>query len=133
MHEILSIRQQVFIKEQKCVYCDADTYDKSALHLSGRDSQGIIVAYSRLCSPGSRFLEPSIGRVLTCDAYRGQGIARTTVTQTIEKSRECYPGQSIKLSAQIHLQEFYATFGFLSQGEVYDEDGIDHIDMLLKA
>jgi ElaA protein len=36
----------------------------------------------------------------------------------------------IKIGAQYYLKKFYATFGFVQTGEIYDEDGIDHIHMI---
>jgi ElaA protein len=38
---------------------------------------------------------------------------------------------NIKISAQSHLQGFYRTLGFNVVSEPYDEDGIEHIDMIL--
>ena len=40
-----------------------------------------------------------------------------------------FPGQSIALSAQSHLERFYRSFGFAPTSEEYVEDGIPHIDM----
>ena len=37
----------------------------------------------------------------------------------------------IKIGAQLYLKKFYSEFGFEQSGEVYDEDGIDHIPMIL--
>ncbi len=42
-----------------------------------------------------------------------------------------YPNQEIGLSAQYRLTNFYESFGFASQGEVYLEDDIEHIKMTL--
>jgi ElaA protein len=38
---------------------------------------------------------------------------------------------SIRISAQAHLENFYAQLGFESTGKAYLEDGIPHIEMLL--
>jgi len=37
------------------------------------------------------------------------------------------------VSAQDHLRAFYASLGFEADSEVYDEDGIPHVDMLRAA
>ena len=34
----------------------------------------------------------------------------------------------VYLGAQAHLQNFYQSFGFIPVTEVYEEDGIPHID-----
>jgi ElaA protein len=36
----------------------------------------------------------------------------------------------IKIGAQLYLKRFYESFGFVAQGDVYDEDGIPHICMI---
>ncbi len=132
MHDILAVRQQVFVVEQKCIYLDADELDRLSWHLTGRSENGDLDIYARLNFPGSRFQEPSIGRVLTRTALRKQGYAKMAVNQAIEKSRREYPGQNIKISAQVYLTKFYYELGFRVIGEPYDEDGIEHIDMIVE-
>ena len=39
----------------------------------------------------------------------------------------------IRIGAQAHLQRFYGGLGFETISDVYDEDGIPHIDMLRPA
>ncbi len=133
MHEIMAIRQQIFIIEQECIYLDADSYDKESFHLTGRGADGEIVAYARVNFPQSRFSEPSIGRVLTTPEKRGTGLAREAVLMAIQKCREEFAPKAIRISAQHYLQNFYLEFGFTVVGRPYDEDGIVHIDMLLEV
>ena len=38
-----------------------------------------------------------------------------------------------RIGAQLYLQKFYESFGFVQDSEAYDEDGILHIDMLRPA
>ena len=132
MHDILAVRQRVFVVEQSCVYQDADEFDSRSWHLTGRKGTGDIEIYARLLCPGSRFVEPSFGRLLTRKSMRNTGFARTAVGMVIAKSQKEYPGQNIKISAQVYLADFYSGFGFKVIGELYDEDGIDHIDMILQ-
>ena len=131
LHEILAARQAVFVVEQKCPYQDADGLDQESWHLIGRDYNYHLVAYARITFPGTRFPEPSIGRVLIIKAARGMGLARLTMQEAIAKGRQKYPGQNIRLSAQTYLQNFYRSLGFEPFGESYDEDGIEHVDMML--
>ena len=49
-----------------------------------------------------------------------------------EAIRACeahFPGEPVALSAQSHLERFYAGLGFSPTSEEYVEDGIAHIDM----
>lgn len=132
LHEIMAIRQQIFIIEQRCIYLDADSYDKESFHLTGREGGGEIVVYARVNFPGSRFSEPSIGRVLTKTERRGVGLAREAIHRAIKKCRDEYSPKTIRISAQQHLHNFYVEFGFTAVGKPYDEDGIMHVDMILE-
>ena len=40
-------------------------------------------------------------------------------------------GAGVEISAQAHLVDFYTALGFVPTSEVYDEDGIPHLDMRL--
>lgn len=43
-----------------------------------------------------------------------------------------YPHENIMVQAQAHLQNFYGSLGFVPTSEVYLEDNIPHIDMILQ-
>jgi ElaA protein len=49
--------------------------------------------------------------------------------KSIELLEEIYGGVSIKIGAQLYLKKFYESFGFQQVGDVYLEDGIEHILM----
>ena len=132
MHEILSVRQRVFIVEQQCIYLDADGLDKYSYHLTGRSEEGELRVYARVTYPGKRFEEPSIGRILAVMDFRGKGHARKAVQLAIKKIKKEFPGQNIKISAQMYLLNFYSSLGFCQISESYDEDGIEHVDMILE-
>ena len=131
MHEMLFLRQAVFVVEQHCAYQDADTLDRDAWHLFGRDTRGLLLAYARITFPGVKYGEPSFGRVLTSPAVRGQGLGRQLVQRCIDKCALEYPEMGIRISAQQYLQQFYESFGLETVGQSYDEDGIEHIEMVL--
>ena len=131
MHEMLSVRQNVFIAEQKSAYLDADHLDQQSWHLLGREDDGRLVAYARLNFPNTRYQEPSFGRVLTTKKIRGIGVGQKIVEACIKKSIQEYPGFNIRISAQAHLINFYETFGFISIGDPYEDEGIEHVDMVL--
>ena len=71
LYEILRLRVDVFVVEQRCPYPELDGKDRAALHLFARDEQGI-QAYLRILPPGVSFPEASLGRVVTI--ARGQGL-----------------------------------------------------------
>lgn len=132
LYALLAARVDVFVVEQDCPYPELDGRDAEALHLSAWHDAAL-AAYARLLPPGGRFAEPSIGRVLTTAAFRGRGLGRVLMLRAIEIVERHWPGCPIRVSAQHHLEAFYASLGFVSDSAVYDEDGIPHVDMLRAA
>jgi len=132
LYKILQLRAEVFIVEQTCYYQDVDNKDLKAIHLWHEDEQGIINAYCRLLPAGISYEEPSIGRVATAMQNRKEGLGRVMMQLAIEYIKESFQANAIRISAQEYLQAFYESLGFEKQGDVYDEDGIPHIEMLLE-
>lgn len=138
-HEIVSLRQAVFVVEQECPYLDADVLDLHAWHLIGwvdaderigSEQKRVALAYLRVVDPGHKYAEPSIGRVLTRLSHRRLGLGKALMGQAMHQVAEYFPGQAIRISAQKHLQAFYNMYGFAQVGDGYDEDGIPHIEMI---
>ena len=130
VYAVLAARVAIFVVEQNCAYQDLDGLDTDAEHLiawSGAEVAG----YLRVLGPGSRFDDPSIGRIITTKPFRGSGLGRDLVAQGIERTRLRYPGQAVRISAQQYLEKFYRDFGFVTVSQPYLEDGIPHVEMLL--
>jgi ElaA protein len=125
LHDALALRAAVFVVEQACIFQDVDGLDPHALHLLADD--GALAGYARILPPGTRFDVTSIGRLVVAPRARGTGLGRQLVEEAIA-AIERHGRVPIALSAQAHLERFYASFGFLP-GERYDEDGIPHVEM----
>ncbi len=130
LYAILQLRNEVFAIEQQCIYPDMDDKDQSAYHLMGQKDNKLL-AYTRLIPPGISYNEPSIGRVVTSPSIRRSGEGRILMQRSIEWLREKFPGQPIHIGAQLYLRDFYSSLGFLICSDIYLEDGIEHIEMLL--
>ena len=50
--------------------------------------------------------------------------------KSIEEVETLFGKTPIKIGAQLYLREFYTSFGFRQTGDIYVEDGIDHIEMI---
>jgi ElaA protein len=131
LYTILSLRSEVFVVEQNCVYLDTDNKDLDAWHLCGWQDD-VLVAYVRILAPGISYEEASIGRVLTNPAFRKHGYGIELMKVSIEKTLQQYGVQKIKIGAQLYLLNFYSNLGFTQTSEVYMEDGIPHIEMLFE-
>jgi ElaA protein len=128
VHDIFQARIEVFVVEQKCVFQDLDGLDPVCWHLTGATGQ--LVAYCRLVPPGTKFTEPSIGRVLTTGSARRAGAGRELMRRAVDHATRLWPGRVLRIGAQQYLQHFYGEFGFVTASEPYDEDGIAHVEMV---
>jgi ElaA protein len=90
---------------------------------------GAIVAYLRIVPAGVKFAEVSIGRVVTSPETRGMGLGRELMKRGIAAAGAV----PLRIGAQAHLERFYCELGFTRASDVYDEDGIPHIEMLKSA
>jgi ElaA protein len=77
-----------------------------------------------------KYPEVSFGRVVTAPSARRHGYGKVLVEKGLAFIDANYPGVPIRIGAQHYLQRFYEGFGFRRSSDVYDEDGIPHIDML---
>ena len=133
LHEILSARQSVFVVEQKLVCEDADKFDLTSIHLSGRESASReITAYARIHPPNSKYAEVSFGRVLITLPFRNSGLGKELVTQCFSLCNSMFPGICIRISAQVETIGFYEKLGFKTIGNIYMDAGIEHRDMLFE-
>jgi len=132
LYAILRLRSEVFVVEQNCVFLDMDDKDQHCHHLMGRRGDQL-VGYSRIVPAGISYGESSIGRIVTSPAARRQGIGRELMVQSIHTLYALYGITDIHIGAQVYLTSFYSSFGFVQKGEIYLEDGIEHIEMLLTA
>lgn len=131
LYQVMQLRSQVFVVEQKCIYLDADNKDQQAFHLLGYNGEFLTV-YARLFAPGEYFKEAAIGRIITAPAVRRSGAGKALMKKSIEIVRRLYGAVPIRIGAQCYLNNFYTSFGFQLDSDEYLEDGIPHVEMLLK-
>jgi ElaA protein len=123
LYGIMRVRSAVFVVEQDVVYLDFDgrDHEPGAVHL-WHELGGEVVSTIRLLHSGE---DRVIGRVATLPEARGQGLAAELIRKGIALSA----GRAVELGAQAHLDEWYASFGFVRYGEGYFEDAIPHVHM----
>lgn len=129
LYQMLALRSEVFVVEQDCAYQDLDGKDLKALHLVGALDDKVL-ATARLLPVGVSYPDAaSIGRIVVHPSLRGQDLGRKTVKLALEQYQRLWPSEALLIGAQARLTGFYEELGFVSEGEIYDEDGIDHITM----
>ena len=132
LYTMLQARSRVFVLEQNCIYLDQDGIDLHALHLSCWQEKTLL-AYLRIIPSGLSYDEVSIGRVLTTHAARGQGLGKALMQKAIAACQSQFPSQPIRIGAQNYLRHFYEELGFIVDSDIYDEDGIDHVQIIFPA
>jgi ElaA protein len=129
LYALLRLRTEVFVVQQNCIFQDMDGKDDVALHVLGVNPAGELHAYCRVFAPGVTYDNASIGRVVNSSAVRGTGAGRALMEVGIQACTDRWPSAGIRISAQAYLVNFYGALGFQTVGEIYLEDGIDHVEM----
>lgn len=132
VHDIMRLRVDVFVVEQRCVYPEIDGQDPTALHIQAHAPNGALAAYARILPPHDAE-PPHIGRVIVHPAFRGRHLGRHLMHHALAAVVERYGPHNCALAAQAYLVPFYASFGFEPVSAEYMWDGIPHVDMRLTA
>ncbi len=130
LYDALQLREAVFQIEQDCIYKDIDDKDKFCWHLFLYDDAELL-AYCRLVPKNISYdAYVSIGRVVSKTEKRKTGLGRKLLDEAMLQMQQLFPNAPIKISAQLYLQKFYESYGFVVAGEWYIEDKLPHIAMI---
>ena len=113
--QIAMLRSNVFTIEQKILEEELEDKDYKALHYFIKEDNKII-AYARM-------IDNKLGRVCTNINYRNKGY-QTKIIKTIMGDYN-----SLIISAQLQVVNFYKNLGFKEEGVIYLEANIKHIKM----
>lgn len=124
LHDILQLRADVFVVEQRCAYRDVDGRDLLAdtLHV-WIDEDGAVVSYLRMTAGDGEGVW--IGRVATASSHRQRGLATALMRHALDAAA----GSAVALFAQAHLEAWYQRFGFRRSGPTFIWDDIVHVPM----
>ena len=129
LYELLKSRAEIFVVEQNCIYQDLDDKDYHSLHIFYEEN-GKIVAYLRAFEKDTTTRTVQIGRVLTLN--HGMGLGGQLLKEGITQIREKLNPSTIYIEAQCYATGFYEREGFVISSEEFLEDGIPHVEMILK-
>ena len=124
LYEIVRARQEVFLMEQNIVCRDFDGVDYDALHCFLWEGDKV-VAYLRAYRGDDG--ETHIGRVLSIP--HGVGLGKRLMLESMPIIKEKFECDSISLHSQCHAEGFYEKLGFKRIGNVFLEEGIEHVMM----
>lgn len=123
-----ALRRIVFIEEQGVSEADeVDDKDDQAIHLLATDN-GRPLGAARLLVYGQI---GKIGRVCVLAEARGTGLGAALMRAAVDRLRREPGVTEARLGAQVHALGFYERLGFVAVGEVFDDAGIPHREMVL--
>lgn len=120
---IAKVRRAVFIEEQAVpASLEWEMRDPACAWFVARAPSGEGVGIVRLTPDGR------VGRMAVLAAWRRRGVGAALLDMVMAEARRqgC---STVRLSAQTHAAPFYARFGFLAEGAVYQDAGIPHVAM----
>ena len=106
-----------------------DDKDYHSLHIFYEEN-GKIVAYLRAFEKDTTTRTVQIGRVLTLN--HGMGLGDQLLKEGITQIREKLNPSTIYIEAQCYATGFYEREGFVISSDEFLEDGIPHVEMILK-
>ena len=117
------VRHDVFVVEQRVPEAlEWDAADATSLHALAVDASGEPIGCARLLPDGH------IGRVAVLAPWRGCGVGSALLQRLVDAAR-ARGAPRVILNAQVAAMPFYARYGFVARGDVFDEAGIAHCVM----
>ncbi len=124
------LRQRVFVQEQEIdPELEWDEADATAFHAVIVNKLGQPVATGRLLQPQPKVAQ--IGRMAVEKALRGGSLGSQVVKALLAHAQQ-RGDQEVILHAQCSAENFYKRLGFTSHGDVFQDAGIDHIEMRMR-
>ncbi len=116
------IRFTVFVDEQKVpVELELDEFDPLSCH-------ALALAGDEAIGTGRLLPDGHIGRMAVLAGWRGRGVGALLLQALIDEAQRRGMARVV-LNAQTHALGFYARFGFVPEGEEYEEAGLPHRTM----
>ena len=113
------IRFEVFVEEQRVpAEMELDEFDALSCH-------ALALVDGRPVGTGRLLADGHIGRMAVVVGWRGRGVGAALLQALIDEAGRRGIAQ-LALSAQTHALGFYRRFGFVPEGEVYEEAGLPH-------
>ncbi|HDG1263586.1 TPA: GNAT family N-acetyltransferase [Staphylococcus aureus] len=126
LEDCFYIRKKVFVEEQGVPEeSEIDQYESESIHLIGYDN-GQPVATARIRPINETTVK--IERVAVIKSHRGQGMGKMLM-QAVAKDEGFYVAT---MNAQCHAIPFYESLNFKMRGNIFLEEGIEHIEMTKK-
>jgi ElaA protein len=126
LYELLKLRVEVFVVEQKCPYPELDGRDlEPETRHFWLEHDGEVIATIRLLEEHEDGKTFRIGRLCTRTDVRGEG----HTTRLLQAALAEVGAHRCVINAQTYLVDLYAKHGFKAVGAEFPLDGIPHVPM----
>lgn len=125
-----ALRTEVFVEEQGVSQSlEWDDQDPVSLHALLRNRMGLPVATGRLLPAVDGVSK--IGRMAVKKTLRGLRLGDHVLNGLLDAARK-RGDTEVVLNAQCTAEHFYQRQGFVRRGEIFQEAGMDHVQMFLR-
>ncbi|TKC10794.1 GNAT family N-acetyltransferase [Pedobacter polaris] len=126
LEKVFAIRKIVFVEEQNCPpELEWENEDVSHHFLALSDHQPCGACRWRKTDKGYK-----LERFAVLKEFRGQGVGRALIATALD---DLPPDANyIYLNSQLDAMSLYAKFGFIAEGDQFEEAGIQHFKMVKK-
>ncbi|OGX91894.1 GNAT family N-acetyltransferase [Hymenobacter coccineus] len=126
-----TIRETVFVAGQGVpADLENDEHDRrDARHYLARATEGTPAGAARWRETENGV---KLERFAVLEAFRNQEIGATLLHAVLADVRAELPDKEVYLNAQLRAVPFYERHGFLKEGEMFEEAGLQHYRMVLR-
>ncbi|MGH2996836.1 MAG: GNAT family N-acetyltransferase [Gaiellaceae bacterium] len=125
--QALALREEVFVGEQQVpLEADLDGLDDEAIQIVALADGGTVVGTCRLLVGDDGVAR--FGRLCVRSSARGHGVAAALLAEAEREARAAGAGW-IAMHAQTNAIVLYLRAGYVTAGEPFDEEGIEHVKM----
>lgn len=127
LEKVFAVRKTVFVDEQNCPpELEWENEEESTHFLAEINGEPCGACRWRKTEAGYK-----LERFAVLKAFRGKRIGQALVAAALADLPES--AHYIYLNAQLDAMRLYSRFGFIAEGEQFEEAGIQHMKMVKKA
>lgn len=127
LDKVFAIRKIVFVDEQNCPpELEWEHEDESIHFLATHNGQPCGACRWRKTDLGYK-----LERFAVLNDFRGQGVGRALIAEALSDLPK--DANYIYLNSQLDAMSLYAKFGFVAEGDQFEEAGIQHFKMVKKV
>ncbi|MFC4210144.1 GNAT family N-acetyltransferase [Pedobacter lithocola] len=126
LDKVFAIRKVVFVDEQNCPpELEWEHEDESTHFLATQNGKPCGACRWRKTENGYK-----LERFAVLKEFRGQGVGRALIAEALSDLPP--DAHYVYLNSQLNAMSLYAKFGFVAEGEQFEEAGIQHFKMVKK-